>query len=144
MIASTRPRWWNAAAAAAILLFAGAYKSFGQSPILEDLDLDRADAVGAGMLRATMPVTVGWFNGEPCLYISTEASDSGVAATFGITYAPALASAATPAPIYAVTNFAQGNIVASAPSPAGPGNSSAGYSPLWQINMVNSFGRSRT
>jgi len=63
-------------------------------------------------------------------------SDPDVAAAFQANYAPALANASSPVPIYAFTNFAQGNIVPSAPIPAGPGNKSQGYSPLWQVNMV--------
>jgi len=79
---------------------------------------------------------MGWFNGQPVLYISTEASDPDVAAAFGANFAPALANSPSVAPIYAVTNFAQGNIVPAAPAPAGSGNTSQSYSPLWQVNMV--------
>ena len=87
---------------------------------------------------ATLPVTAGWFNGMPCFYLSTEASDPDVAVAFKANYAPNLASAAPNATrtIYAVTNFAQGNIVPSVAVPAGPANADAGYSPLWLVTTV--------
>jgi hypothetical protein len=39
--------------------------------------------------------------------------------------------------IFVFTNFNQGNVLASAPNPAGPGNTDTGYSPLWQVNLVS-------
>ncbi len=51
-------------------------------------------------VRATLPVTAGWFNG------------------------------------HVVTNFRQGNVIPSAPFPAGPTNTVAGYVPLWQVSLV--------
>lgn len=88
---------------------------------------------------ATLPVTVGWYNGEPSFYLSTDASDKNVAAAIQANFSPALGNAANTSAvddIYAVTNFAQGNIIPSAPVPAGPGNSNGAYSPLWQLSMV--------
>ena len=35
------------------------------------------------------------------------------------------------------TNFTQGNVLASAPHPAGPTNTDTNYSPLWQISEVS-------
>ena len=74
-------------------------------------------------------------------YIQTEASDRGVAAAQGVNYVPALANVLTSNPgavddIYLVTNFTQGNVFPSAPTPAGPGNTSPSYSPLWQVTTV--------
>jgi hypothetical protein len=34
------------------------------------------------------------------------------------------------------TNFTQGNVLASAPHPAGPTNTDTNYSPLWQVSLV--------
>jgi len=129
-------RLLKACRALACLLVATGYHAFAQLPELDAIREERAAAFGKRVFRATLPVAVGWFNGEPCLYISTDASEPDVAAAFQANYAPALATATSPVPIYAVTNFAQGNIVPSAPTPAGPGNTSQGYSPLWQVNMV--------
>jgi hypothetical protein len=38
--------------------------------------------------------------------------------------------------IYHITNFTQGNVIPSAPIPAGPGNTDPNYSPLWQLSTV--------
>jgi hypothetical protein len=35
------------------------------------------------------------------------------------------------------TNFSPGNVLASAPNPAGPTNTNTDYSPLWQVNLVS-------
>jgi hypothetical protein len=35
-----------------------------------------------------------------------------------------------------VTNFNQGNVIPSAPIPAGPGNTDPDYTPLWQVSLV--------
>lgn len=89
-------------------------------------------------VRATLPVTAGWFNGQPVFYLATEASTADVAVAFGANFSPRLASASssTKKPIYVVTNFSQANIVPSAPTPAGPGNLDKSYSPLWQVVTV--------
>ena len=90
------------------------------------------------VVHATMPVTAGWFNGQPAFYISTDASDAGVAAAFKANFTPMLAASANTASrvIYAVTNFNQGNIITSTAIPAGPTNADKGYTPLWLVNMV--------
>ena len=38
--------------------------------------------------------------------------------------------------IYHVTNFTQGNVIPSAPIPAGPGSKDPNYTPLWQVSLV--------
>jgi hypothetical protein len=85
-----------------------------------------------------MPVVVGWFNGQHVLYISPEASTAAVAGPQANLSLLLAKSANTNAvvPIYAVTNFKQGNVIPSAPLPTGPTNTNAGYSPLWQLNTV--------
>ena len=86
-----------------------------------------------------LPLTVGWYDGEPAPYISTEASDPTIARQMGANYVARLASAVgTQAvdDIYTVTNFKQGNIIPSRPKPAGPHNRDPNYTPLWQISMV--------
>lgn len=130
-----RTKLLKTSGAVALLMLASGHRAFAQHEELETA-LERSAAFGQRVFHATLPIAIGWFNGEPCLYISTDASDPDVAAAFKANYAPALANAPSPVPIYAVTNFAQGNIVPSAPSPAGPRNTSQGYSPLWQVSMV--------
>lgn len=86
-----------------------------------------------------LPLIVGWYNGEPAPYISTEASDQAIAKTMHANYVPRLTYAAgTKAvdSIYLITNFKQGNVIASRPKPAGPYNRDPNYSPLWRANMV--------
>ena len=88
-----------------------------------------------------LPAVPGWYDGKRALYVSTDASDAGVAAAMGANFVPALANALSASPtatddIYAVTNFAQSNILPSAPSPAGPKNTSPAYTPLWQVSTV--------
>lgn len=117
-----------ACAAVAVYLIAGPSKSVAQES--ED---------GPRKVTATLPVTTGWFDGEPSFYLSTDASDRAVAAANRANYAPLLANAANTAAvddIYAVTNFKQGNIIPSAPVPAGPTNANMAYSPLWQLSTV--------
>jgi len=86
-----------------------------------------------------LPGIPGWYKGEPILYLQTEASDAGLAASQQANYVARLANAANTAAvddIYAVTNFKQSNIVPSAPLPAGPGNTDPNYTPLWQVTTV--------
>ena len=39
--------------------------------------------------------------------------------------------------IFVFTNSNQGNVLASAPNPAGPGNTDTDYTPLWQVSLVS-------
>lgn len=90
---------------------------------------------------ATLPIIICWFKGKPALYIQTDASDPTVALQQGVNDVPILANAINANPgavddIYVVTNFKQGNVIPSAPIPAGPGNANPSYSPLWQVSTV--------
>jgi hypothetical protein len=82
-----------------------------------------------------------WYKGQPALYIQTDASDVSTAGRQGVNLVPRLANAIN-APggavddIYKVANFKQGNIIPSAPIPAGPTNSDLNYTPLWQVTVV--------
>jgi hypothetical protein len=88
-----------------------------------------------------LPLVHCWYNGQVAYYIQTEASDQGVATQQGVNFVPQLANAIN-APgravddIYTVTNFEQGNVIPSAPIPAGPGNTDPNYTPLWQVSTV--------
>lgn len=85
-----------------------------------------------------LPLVKCWYDGKVAYYIQTDASDAGVAAQQGVNYVPRLVDAIPDAvdDIYTVTNFAQGNIIPSAPIPAGPGNTDPNYTPLWQVSTV--------
>ena len=88
-----------------------------------------------------LPDVAGFFDGQQVDYIQTEASDPTIAAQQHVNYVPALANvldAPNPAvdDIYVFTNFTQHNIIASVPTPAGPGNTDPNYSPLWQVSTV--------
>lgn len=91
----------------------------------------------------SLPLVIGWYKGQEVLYIQSEVSDQAVAIEQGVTYVPRLANVipANGAPsglddIYVVSNFKQGNIIPSAPSPTGPGNQDTDYTPLWQVSVV--------
>lgn len=86
-----------------------------------------------------LPLVHCWYNGQVAYYIQTEVSDQSVAQQQNVNFAPRLANAANTDAvddIYAVTNFTQGNVIPSAPIPAGPDNANPDYSPLWQVSLV--------
>ena len=90
---------------------------------------------------ATLPIIFCWFKGQPALYIQTDASDPTVALQQGVNNVPILSNAINANPgavddIYVVTNYKQGNVIPSAPIPAGPANANPNYSPLWQVSTV--------
>lgn len=102
--------------------------------------------------RVSLPLQVGFFNGATALYITPEvgvgsAADSATIATaqqiakgFNSNFIPqnfgVLPGSTAVDDIFVFTNFTQGNVLASAPHPAGPGNTDTNYSPLWQISLV--------
>ncbi len=94
-----------------------------------------------------LPLLQGWFDGEEVFYVTTDVSDAAVAAAKHANHVPRLADAVPAAPrqpgqrsavdkVYAVTNFEQASIFASAPGPVGALNRDAAYSPLWQMVTV--------
>jgi hypothetical protein len=86
-----------------------------------------------------LPLIAGYYNGQLADYILTEASDPSVAQELDVNYSPILANAIAGGAvddIYQVTNFNQGRVLASAPVPAGPGNTNQNYSPDWQLDLV--------
>jgi hypothetical protein len=101
----------------------------------------------AGPDQALLPVRKGWFEGQSVRYITTDVSHADVAADKGANFAPRLALALPGGPpqagrrssvdkVYAVSNFEQPSIFASAPSPVGPASRDSAYSPLWQMVKV--------
>jgi hypothetical protein len=86
-----------------------------------------------------LPLVQCWYKGKVAYYIQTEASDQTLAQQQGVNYVPLLSNAITAGAvddIYHVTNFNQGNVIPSAPIPAGPGNADPNYSPIWQLSLV--------
>ena len=115
--------------------------------------LDAASFAAGGTVtpEVSLPLQAGFFNHRPALYITPEVGvtvgssfDSlaqTVANGFNANFVP---QAFSPLPgtavvddIYVFTNFTQGNVLASAPIPAGPSNNNTAYSPLWQVNLVS-------
>jgi len=93
-----------------------------------------------------MPLLRGWFEGQVVFYITTDVSDAVVAQAKGANYAPRMGLAlaarsnstqATPVDkVYAVTNFEQASVFASAPNPMGHLSRETAYSPLWRMVTV--------
>ncbi len=95
----------------------------------------------------SLPLQRGLYDGEVVFYVTTDVSDDKVAKAKGANFAPrladALAGAAGPAgprlavdKVYAVVNFSQPSVFASAPKPIGHLNRDAAYSPLWRMVAV--------
>jgi len=90
----------------------------------------------------------GWYDAEEVFYVTTDVSNADVARAKGANFAPRLAdalpSAGTTLPghatsvdkVYALTNYEQGSVFASAPDPVGHLNRDLAYSPLWQMIKV--------
>ena len=114
------------------------------------------DAIAAGRKvspRVSLPLQVGFFSGATALYITPEvgvdpnappsviAAAKQVAIGFKANFIPQNFGTLPGSPavddIYVFTNFTQGNVLASAPHPAGPANADTSYSPLWQVNLVS-------
>ena len=103
--------------------------------------------------RASLPLQVGFFSGQPALYITPEvgvdpdaptaliAAAKQLAITFNANFIPQNFGTLPGSPavddIFSFTNFTQGNVLASAPHPAGPANADTNYSPLWQVSLVS-------
>lgn len=96
-------------------------------------------------LPVTIPLTRGFVDGNEVFYISTEASDEGLAnqltevTGFRVVYTPALANtpASALASIYAFANGIEGaGPLGFQPNVADSQPGDPEYSPLWRINMV--------
>ena len=103
--------------------------------------------------RVSLPLQVGFFSGATALYITPEvgvdpnapaaiiAAAKQVASGFKSNFIPqnfgTLPNSPAVDDIFVFTNFTQGNVLASAPHPAGPANTDTNYSPLWQVNLVS-------
>jgi hypothetical protein len=102
--------------------------------------------------RVILPLQAGFYNSARALYITPEvgvdpnapaaiiAAAHQIAEGFNSNFIPTNFGTLPNSPavddIFAFTNFTQGNVLASAPHPAGPANTDTNYSPLWQISLV--------
>ena len=102
--------------------------------------------------RVILPLQVGFYHGARALYITPEvgvdpnappaiiAAAHQIAKGFNSNFIPTNFGTLPNSPavddIFVFTNFTQGNVLASAPHPAGPANTDKNYSPLWQISLV--------
>ena len=87
----------------------------------------------------TFPLVTGFADGQTVFLITTDASDPGVASQTGVTLVPRLVNliaANATSNAYQVTNFDQPKIFTEMPSPLGPSNTNANYSPFWRVNLV--------
>ena len=92
-----------------------------------------------------LPAVMGWFEGQPVHYVTTDTSDAAMSADMGVNFVPRLAYALGAPPgtpnaverIYRFTNHEQGNVLPSAPVPTGPENKDRAYSPVWVLVMVS-------
>ena len=145
---------------AAALIFAGVASigiAYGALQAQDRAGLDSIlDEIAAGRKvspRVSLPLQVGFFNGATALYITPEvgvdpnapaaviAAAKQVATGFNSNFIPQNFATLPNSPavddIFVFTNFVQGNVLASAPHPAGPANTDTNYSPLWQVNLVS-------
>ncbi len=145
---------------AAALVFAGVASigiAYGALMAQNRAGLDSIlDEIAAGRKvspRVSLPLQVGFFNGATALYITPEvgvdpnapaaiiAAAKQVATGFNSNFIPqnfgTLPNSPAVDDIFVFTNFVQGNVLASAPHPAGPANTDTNYSPLWQVNLVS-------
>ena len=121
------------------------------------LDAPSASAGGNVTTRGILPLQRGFFDGATALYITPEVGvppgssftslAQNVAEGFNSNYVPtafaSLPGSGAVDDIFVFTDGNQGNVLASAPHPAGPTNTDTDYSPLWQISLV-SFNNGRT
>jgi len=61
-----RTKLLKTGSAVALLLLTGGHYAFAQREEIETT-LARSAAFGQRAFHATLPVAIGWFNGEPCL-----------------------------------------------------------------------------
>ena len=133
--------------------FTAARAQHDQNPAALDSILDRIAAGRQVSPRVSLPLQVGFFSGATALYITPEvgvdpdapaaiiAAAKQVAVGFNSNFIPqnfgVLPGSTAVDDIFVFSNFPQGNVLASSPHPAGPGNTDPNYSPLWQVSLVS-------
>jgi hypothetical protein len=95
----------------------------------------------------SMPVSLGWYNGERVYYVTTDITDPPMAQAAGVNLALRMRDAIPVYPkppeqkdvldrVYKFPNGEQDAVFASIPDPLGPKSSDAQYSPLWILYAV--------
>lgn len=91
----------------------------------------------------SLPLNFAWVDGRKVEYVTTDISDPVMAQALGVNLVPRLAQA-IPGPgrvsvverVYKFVDDSQISVFQSAPSPTGPANADASYSPLWRMVLV--------
>lgn len=91
----------------------------------------------------SLPLNFAWVDGRKVEYVTTDISDPAMARALGVNLVPRLAQA-VPAQgrpslverVYKFVDDSQITVFQSAPSPTGPSNADASYSPLWRMVLV--------
>lgn len=91
----------------------------------------------------SLPLNFAWVEGRKVEYVTTDISDPVMAQALGVNLVPRLAQA-IPGPgrvsvverVYKFVDDTQVAVFQSAPSPTGPANADASYSPLWRMVLV--------
>jgi hypothetical protein len=114
--------------------------------------LQLAGCAASGSIRRpetiSMPVSLGWYNGERVYYVTTDITDPPMARAAGVNLASRMRDAipAYPKPpeqkdvlerVYKFPNGEQDAVFASIPNPVGPTSRDAQYSPLWILYAVS-------
>lgn len=93
--------------------------------------------------QVSLPLHYAWVDGRKVEYITTDISDPAMAQALGVNLVPRLAEAipsqGRPSVVERVYKFVDDSQIAvfqSAPSPSGPNNTDASYSPLWRMVLV--------
>jgi hypothetical protein len=115
------------------------------------LDAPTVAVGGSVTTTGRLPLQTGFYNNKTALYITPEVGVTPgstftslaqtVAQGFNSNFVPTafatLPGSGAVDDIFVFTNFQQGNVLASAPIPAGPANTNTDYSPLWQVSLVS-------
>jgi len=95
----------------------------------------------------SMPLSLGWYNGERVYYVTTDITDPPMARAAGVNLALRMRDAIPPYPkppeqkdvlerVYKFPNGEQDAVFASIPRPIGPSSRDVQYSPLWILYAV--------
>jgi hypothetical protein len=87
----------------------------------------------------TFPLVTGFSGGQRIFLIATDASDPATAAQSNVNLVPRLTNligANATSDVYQITNFDQPKVFTAVPSPLGPNNTNADYSPFWRVKLV--------
>ncbi len=87
----------------------------------------------------TFPLVTGFSDGQRIFLITTDASDPAIAAQSNVTLVPRLTNligANATSDLYKITNFDQPKVFTAVPTPLGPNNTNASYSPFWRVKLV--------